>query len=122
MIPLVVIVGEVHPQQELPCPARDLYTGKVWELRRAYAEASGAPWLIYRRHRGLTPPEAELDPYALGDDWGPGTLRHTATHAGYVLNARGVRRVELLVNKPLEVLLRWALEVHGIPCTVPLLK
>lgn len=60
-------------------PARELYTGDLFQKARAYVEARGARWFILSAVHGLVDPLAVLEPYdcwigaqdrAWRDDWG----------------------------------------------------
>jgi hypothetical protein len=65
----VVLLGCVKLKLEHPAPAKDLYISPLWNGRRAYAEASGSPWLILSAKYGLLDPEQSIAPYdiALAD-------------------------------------------------------
>jgi hypothetical protein len=67
--PVVLLLGCVKLKQHHPAPAKDLYRSPLWVRRRAFAEASGYPWLIPSAKHGLVDPDAQLKPYdlALGD-------------------------------------------------------
>lgn len=61
----VLLVGCVKRKLERRAAAKDLYTSPLWAGRRAYAEASGNPWLILSAMHGVIEPEVPLDPYDL---------------------------------------------------------
>ena len=42
----IILVGCVSQKGDRPVRARDLYVSSLWGKRRAYAEASGKPWMI----------------------------------------------------------------------------
>ena len=65
----VLLLGCVKLKVDHRAAAKDLYRSPLWAARRAYAEASGYPWLILSAKHGLVDPEARLNPYdlALGD-------------------------------------------------------
>lgn len=44
-------------------PARDLYTGQLFQAARAYVEAQGCPWWILSAKHGLLHPETVIAPY-----------------------------------------------------------
>lgn len=61
----VLLVGCVKRKLERRAAAKELYTSPLWAGRRAYAEASGNPWLILSAMHGVIEPEVQLDPYDL---------------------------------------------------------
>jgi hypothetical protein len=61
--PSVLLLGCVKLKRETPSRARDLYVSPLWQGRRAYAEASGLPWLILSAEHGLVGPDDPLEPY-----------------------------------------------------------
>lgn len=65
----VVLLGCVKRKLARRAPAKDLYVSPLWHGRRAYAEASGCPWLILSAKHGLLDPEQPIAPYdvALAD-------------------------------------------------------
>ena len=56
-----VLLGCVSQKRDSPAPAKDLYRSQLWRRRRAYAEASGRPWMILSALHGLVDPEALLE-------------------------------------------------------------
>jgi hypothetical protein len=67
--PIAILLGCVKTKVDHRAEARDLYCSPLWARRRAYAEASGLPWLILSAKHGLVEPHSVLRPYdlALGD-------------------------------------------------------
>ena len=61
----VLLLGCVKLKHARPLPARDLYRSPLWVRRRAYAEASGHPWLILSAMHGLLDPDRCIGPYDL---------------------------------------------------------
>jgi hypothetical protein len=61
----VILLGCVKLKVDHRAAAKDLYRSPLWAGRRAYAEASGHPWLILSAMHGLVDPDARLDPYDL---------------------------------------------------------
>lgn len=61
----LVIVGCGKGKNPSDAAAQDIYTGNLFRARRAYAEASGAPWLIASARYGLLHPERWIAPYDL---------------------------------------------------------
>jgi hypothetical protein len=59
----VVVLGCVSSKQRGAAPARELYVSPLWEKRRAYAEASGKPWVIYSAEHGILDPDEIIDWY-----------------------------------------------------------
>jgi hypothetical protein len=87
----VVLLGCVKTKLDRAAPAKDLYRSRLWRWRRAYAEASGRPWLILSAMHGLVEPEAQLDPYDLAlaqltagerEEWGERVVRALVRHFG----------------------------------------
>ena len=75
----LILLGCVASKRDLApdqrVKARDLYDSPLWRARRAYAEASGHPWLILSAHYGLTVPWWEIRTYDVtirerGPFWG----------------------------------------------------
>jgi hypothetical protein len=48
-----------------PAPARDLYTGRLFQLARQFAERHCERWYILSAKHGLVSPETVLEPYDL---------------------------------------------------------
>jgi hypothetical protein len=67
--PTAILLGCVKSKLDHRAQARDLYCSALWRDRRAYAEASGLPWLILSAKYRLVDPHRLLHPYdlALGD-------------------------------------------------------
>ena len=61
----LLLIGEVAPKLTTMAPARELYQGPIFERRRAYAEASGQPWLVLSSRWGLVHPDELIAPYEL---------------------------------------------------------
>lgn len=59
----VVILGCVSSKRREPAPAKDLYISPLWEKRRAYAVASGKPWVIYSAEHAILDPEQVIEWY-----------------------------------------------------------
>jgi len=60
-----ILLGCVKLKVSHKAPAKDLYRSPLWASRRAYAEASGRPWMILSAMHGLVDPEERLAPYDL---------------------------------------------------------
>lgn len=72
-----------------PALAKDLYCSRLWNARRASAEATGDEWLILSAMHGLIDPTQRLEPYDLELKSLPDAER----------GARGVRVVEELERR-----------------------
>lgn len=59
----VVILGCVSSKRRGSARAKDLYISPLWRKRRAYAERSGSPWVIYSAKHGILDPEQVIDWY-----------------------------------------------------------
>jgi len=59
----VILLGCAKSKRNHPDTAKDLYDSPLWKRRRAYAEASGRPWLILSARYGLVQPGARITPY-----------------------------------------------------------
>jgi hypothetical protein len=59
----VILLGCVKSKLGHRARAKDLYVSPLWRGRRAYAEASGCPWLILSAKHGLLDPEQTIAPY-----------------------------------------------------------
>lgn len=59
----LIIIGCGKIKLDHPAPAKDLYVGSLFQAKRRYAEASGAPWVIASALCGLVFPGEELEPY-----------------------------------------------------------
>lgn len=59
----VILLGCVKEKLDHGAPAKDLYRSRLWKARRAYAEASGLPWLILSAEHGVLEPDAMIAPY-----------------------------------------------------------
>jgi hypothetical protein len=66
---MAILLGCVKSKLDRPAAAKELYSSPLWTRRRAYAEASGLPWMILSAKHELVYPERRLEPYnlALGD-------------------------------------------------------
>jgi hypothetical protein len=87
----VILLGCVKAKGDRPATAKDLYRSPLWKGRRAYAEASGRPWLILSAKYGLVEPDARIAPYdvTLADlpasergAWGERTVEALERHHG----------------------------------------
>ena len=56
-------MGCVSRKEASARPAKDLYRTELFRRRRAYAEASGHPWLIISALHGIVDPDAVIEPY-----------------------------------------------------------
>jgi hypothetical protein len=65
----VLLLGCVKRKLTHRAPAQDLYVSPLWNGRRAYAQASGYPWLILSAKYGVLDPKKPIAPYdvALAD-------------------------------------------------------
>jgi hypothetical protein len=61
--PVCVLIGCVSRKEPTARPAKDLYRTELFSRRRAYAEASGRPWLIVSALYGIVDPDAVIEPY-----------------------------------------------------------
>lgn len=59
----VVLIGCGATKLDHAAPAKDLYVGNLFRARRAYAEATGAPWAILSARHGLVLPDTVIEPY-----------------------------------------------------------
>lgn len=59
----IVLIGCGKSKNPSDAAAQDIYTGNLFRARRAYAEASGAPWLIASAKHGLLPPDRVISTY-----------------------------------------------------------
>lgn len=98
--PDLVLVGCVTSQAGEPRPARELFTSPLFARRRAYAEASGAPWAVLSAERGLVLPDEVIKPYAQRlidrpaaqrERWG----QQVAEHAEQLFGPLAGQRIEL---------------------------
>lgn len=121
----LILLGCVAGKRSLPAPAADLYTSQLWRKRRAYAEATGMPWLILSAEHGLLHPSVVIDPY----DTTLGSSRAAARAwtelvAGNIINtarAAGITRLEIHAGSrytPTELLEELALA--GLEVQLPL--
>ena len=112
--PTAILLGCVKSKVGHPAPARDLYCSALWWRRRAYAEATGLPWMILSAKYGLVQPDRPLRPYdlALGDlparerrEWGErvaGSLRkHFGPLAGAVFGVHAGAAYRNAITTPL---------------------
>jgi hypothetical protein len=58
-----ILLGCVKQKLDYAAPAKDLYRSRLWRARRAYAEASGLPWLILSAEHGVLEPDTVIAPY-----------------------------------------------------------
>lgn len=61
--PACVLIGCVSRKEPTARAAKDLYRTELFSRRRAYAEASGRPWLIVSAQYGLLDPDRVIEPY-----------------------------------------------------------
>ena len=61
--PTALLVGCVSRKEASARPAKDLYRTELFRRRRAYAEATGHPWLIISALHGVVEPDAVIEPY-----------------------------------------------------------
>lgn len=61
--PICVLIGCVSRKESAARRAKDLYRTELFSRRRAYAEASGRPWLIVSALHGILDPEDVIEPY-----------------------------------------------------------
>jgi len=61
--PRVVLVACGASKLDHPAPAKDLYTGQLFQKARAYAERVGAAWFILSAKYGVLHPERIVEPY-----------------------------------------------------------
>lgn len=59
----VVILGCVSSKARGPARAKDLYVSPLWHKRRAYAEATGRPWVIFSAKHGILDPDELVEWY-----------------------------------------------------------
>ena len=59
----VVILGCVRSKALGPARAKDLYVSPLWRKRRAFAEASGRPWVIFSAKHGILDPDEVIEWY-----------------------------------------------------------
>jgi len=122
----LILMGCVSQKGDRPVRARDLYVSPLWGKRRAYAEASGKPWLILSAEHGLVDPDEVVAPYdrALAsephmyrDQWS----RSTAAAVIDVARRIGARTIEVHAGSAyLDSGLVGALEDVGLEVVRPL--
>jgi hypothetical protein len=59
----IILTQCVSKKQQTPAPARELYTSRLFQAQRRYAEAVGDNWYILSAEHGLVTPDTELAPY-----------------------------------------------------------
>jgi hypothetical protein len=59
----VVILGCVSSKAPGPARAKDIYLSPLWRKRRAFAEASGRPWVIFSAKHGILDPDEVIEWY-----------------------------------------------------------
>lgn len=59
----IVLVGCGKSKLKKAAAAKDLYTGQLFKLARAYAERVGDDWRILSTKYGLLKPDEVIDPY-----------------------------------------------------------
>ena len=86
----VLLIGCGKTKRARACPARELYTGPLFTARRAFADASEAPWWIVSAGHGLVSPDQILEPYdqSLAD-------RSPLDRAGWALEVASALLAEL---------------------------
>ena len=121
----VVLVGCVKTKRNEPSEARDLYTSPLFARRRAYAEASQAPWFILSAEYGLVAPHECISPYDtyLADldppyrrVWG----EWSATRLARLLGDLRGRRVEIHAGEAYVSSMRGPLSARGAHVSAPL--
>lgn len=65
MTSTVILVSCCGEKLARPAPACELYRSQLFRLARAYAQASGAPWLILSALHGAIEPHQVIEPYDL---------------------------------------------------------
>jgi len=119
----LVVLGCVAGKGRAPAPARVLYCSPLWERRRAYAEASGLPWLIYSAWHGLVEPGEVIAPYdetlAKGRDR-KRRSRKLAVPAAARIAGIGAKIVELHMGADYYRELKAELEARGVRVFLPL--
>lgn len=119
----LVVVGCVAGKGREPARARELYCSPLWDRRRAYAEASGLPWLIYSAWHGLVEPDQVIAPYeeslAKGRDR-KRRSRRLARPAAAEIARKGAKLVELHMGADYYRDLKAELEARGVHVVLPL--
>lgn len=110
----VILVGCSKLKRDEPALARDLYDpSDLFRRRRAYAEASGAPWAILSALHGVIPPDRVIAPYdfTIARRLGPAAVRWGASvvQACFVLAGRDT----VLVNGYRRYVEPLTIEVHA---------
>ncbi|SNQ46798.1 conserved hypothetical protein [Frankia canadensis] len=59
----LVLIGCVKSKSARPVRAAELFTGTLFEGRRAFAQVSGVPWYILSAKFGLLAPDDVIGPY-----------------------------------------------------------
>lgn len=123
--PALVLVGCVKGKAAAPAPARDLYRGQLWTLRRRYAEARGLPWGVVSAGLGVIDPDAVIEPYEQRIEDLDAPARETwATLAraglGALLADVDGRVVEVIAGAAYVEALRPIAEALGVELSAPL--
>ena len=116
----LILIGCGKAKGSETCPALDLYTGPIFRARRAYAEASGEPWMILSAKYGMIRPRTWVAPYDLTvKDLSKDIRSILALHVARQLVGLGITRVELHMGWDYAGLLIPVLESVGIRCSWP---
>lgn len=59
----VALIGCGKAKRDTTAPAKDLYTGTLFRLARAWAETHADRWLVISAAHGLVEPQRVLEPY-----------------------------------------------------------
>lgn len=87
--PTALILGCVSAKRAGPCAAKDLYVSPLFLRRRAYAERSGHPWVIFSAQHGIVDPDQTLEWYDLSlKNASPDYRRQIGRGAASALEAR----------------------------------
>lgn len=120
----LIIIGCGKDKLDRRAPAQDLYTGQLFQARRAYAEAQGHPWMIISAKYGLLLPTEEIDPYdlSLGSTGRlyKELLRRLVATQWRQLPYAGPAGVELHAGRPYRWLLYESIcDTYPRPCDAP---
>lgn len=116
----MILIGCGKSKRCFSCEAQDLYTGSIFKARRAYAEASGEPWMILSAKYGMIRPRTWVDPYDLTvKDLSKDIRSILALHVARQLVDLGITEVELHMGRDYAGLLIPVLQSVGIRCSWP---
>jgi N6-adenosine-specific RNA methylase IME4 len=59
----IALIGCGKKKREVPCPARELYTGNLFRAARRDAESRGLPWFVVSAKHAFVDPDRVLEPY-----------------------------------------------------------